>query len=151
MKIKIEVPHIKLKRHIEGHEGMHPPKKPGDIGYDLLSSEDFELPPHGSSAHAFIIPAGCSMKIPDGYFCMIMGRSSTARRGIGIQTAVIDSEYVGPLFGCAWNMTDRVIKIAKGERIAQAVFFPSCVFPIKEVEELPVTERGATGFGSTGC
>ena len=141
---------IQVKRHDKEHNGMLHPAKPGDVGYDLVSSEDFELPPHGSANNAFIVPAGVSIKIPEGYFCQILGRSSSAKRGIGVQTAVIDCGYTGPMFACCWNMTSESIMIKKGEKIAQVVFFPISLFPIVEVEELPHTDRGATGFGSTG-
>lgn len=141
---------IQVKKHFPDHDGILFPKKPGDVGYDLVCAEDFELPPHGNASNAFIIPAGVSLKIPEGYFCQILGRSSSAKRGIGVQTAVIDCGYTGPMFACCWNMTSETIHIKKGEKIAQVVFFPISIFPLVEVEKLPDTERGETGFGSTG-
>lgn len=144
-----KAPQILVKRLGEDG-GIHAPKKPGDVGFDLECSEDFTLPPHGTAANAFIVPAGVSIKTPEGYYCQIVGRSSAAKRGIGVQTAVIDTGYTGPMFACVWNMTSETIQIKKGDRIAQVVFFPSCTFGMEEVAELPETERGATGFGSTG-
>jgi len=141
---------ILVKKLDPDHDGILPPKKEGDVGYDLVASEDFELPPHGSASAAFIVPAGVHIKAPDGYFCQIVGRSSTAKRGIGVQTAVIDEGYTGPMFSCCWNMTGDPIYIKKGDRIAQVVFLPACRFELEEVKELPGTERGSSGFGSTG-
>ena len=141
---------ILVKRIDQGHDGILHPKKDGDVGYDLVSSEDFTLPPHMNASAAFVVPAGVHIKAPAGYFCQIVGRSSAAKRGVGVQTAIIDNGYTGPMFACVWNLTGEEIRIKKGERLAQAVFLPICTFPLRTVEELPATERGDTGFGSTG-
>lgn len=143
-------PIILIQKHHPDHDGILMPKMDGDVGYDLVCSEDFILPPHGSASTAFIIPAGVNIKSPEGFFCQIVGRSSAARRGIGVQTALIDNGYVGPMFACSWNMTNEPILIKKGERIAQVVFFPMYIFPIKVVDKLPDTTRKDAGFGSTG-
>src|SRR3990167_9346574 len=105
-----EVPSIHVLKEDTSHDGILPPQKEGDVGYDLSSAEDFHLPPHGSATHAFIIPAGVRIKSPAGYFCQIVGRSSAAKKGIGVQTAIIDNGYVGPMFACVWNMTDQEIQ-----------------------------------------
>lgn len=141
---------ILVKKHLTNHDGILMPKMDGDVGYDLVCSEDFILPPHGSALTASIVPAGVSIKSPDGFFCQIVGRSSAARRGIGVQTAIIDNGYTGPMFTCSWNMTDKPILIRKGDRIAQVIFLPMYIFPIKVVDKLPDTTRRDAGFGSTG-
>lgn len=142
--------HLLVKKHDLEHDGMRMPKKHGDVGFDLATSEDFDIPPHNQASAAFIVPAGVSIKSPDGYFCIIVGRSSSARRGLSIQLAVIDNGYTGPMFACVYNLTDKVIKVQKGERLAQVVFLPICVPQIVVVDKLPETERGDTGFGSSG-
>lgn len=91
------------------------------------------------------------MKIPDTHFALIIHRSSTPRKfGIGIVPAIIDSGYTGPIFIYMYNMTDTPITVAKGTRLAQCVLIPKFTPPLVFVGELPKTERGAAGFGSTG-
>ena len=139
-----------VKRKLPEHEGILPPHLPGDVGLDLVCVEDTIIPPNTDATHAIIIPAGVHVKIPTGYFIQISGRSSAARRGISVQTATLDNGYVGELFSCVWNQTPEPIAIKKGERVAQAILFKAHVFPMEFVEELPITERGERGFGSSG-
>ena len=62
---------------------------------------------------------------------------------------LIDSDYRGELFMvlCA----EKVMSRAKGDRIGQAVIVPVDHVRFDLVEELPGTERGVGGFGSTGA
>ncbi len=135
------------KAHPDG--GIHRPKKTGDQGYDLVVKETTVVPP--GPGKAMTVPAGVHIKIPDGYWCQILGRSSSAnKKGLLVHTAVIDTGYTGEMFACVWNMTGEPIIVEKGERLAQVVFFPEQHFDFEEVDQLPTTERGETGFGSTG-
>jgi len=140
---------ILVKQKNPEHVGILPPALPGDVGFDLVCSEDTVIPPNTNVKNAIIVPAGVQIKIPDGHFCQITGRSSAAKRGLSIQTATIDNGYTGELFSCCWNQTQEPIIVKKGERIAQVVFFPICLPPLKIIDELPTTERGSNGFGST--
>lgn len=138
---------ILVKKQSE-HEGIHKPKKAGDVGFDLVTSEDTVL--EALPGSAVVVPAGVNIKIPDGYWCQIVGRSSAAKMGVLVHTATIDNGYTGQLFACCWNMTGKPIKIEKGTRLAQVVFHEINTFELEEAEELPQTERGDSGFGSTG-
>lgn len=124
------------------------PKKPGDVGYDLYCTEDVVLP--ARSAVPVNIPSGVSVKLPKGHWGDIRSRSSTGRRGIEVVACVIDEGYTGPLYACCYNRTDEDITVKRGERLAQFVVQKSAVPSVLEVDELPDTERGTTGFGSTG-
>ena len=141
---------LRVKKHSPDHDGILPPKKSGDVGFDLVVSEDCVLKPGSTVMTQYIVPAGVSIKCPEGFFCIIVGRSSAAKRGIDVQLAVIDTGYTGPMFACCHNLTPYEIEIKKGDRLAQVVFLPSYVPSLIEVAELPSTERGETGFGSTG-
>ena len=137
-----------------GESPLHAPKKDGDVGYDLTVSEDTIIMPAAMNGSGFAtsVPCAVKVKIPDGYFCQVLGRSSAAnKRGILVHTAVIDNGYTGQMFACCWNMGKTAITVKAGERLAQLVFFPMTVLELQEVEELPETSRGESGFGSTGA
>lgn len=122
----------------------------GDAGVDLRSAADVSLKP-GERA---LIPTGIAVAIPDGYAGFVQPRSGLAiRKGLGLLNSpgLIDSGYRGEIKIIAINLDpEDVIDIARGERIAQLVVLsvPQCT--IVEVEELPGSERGSGGFGSTG-
>ncbi|HEX2259901.1 MAG TPA: dUTP diphosphatase [Actinomycetota bacterium] len=124
--------------------------RPGDAGVDLRSVADVSLKP-GERA---LIPTGIAVAIPDGYAGFVQPRSGLAiGKGLGLLNSpgLIDSGYRGEIKIIAINLDpENVIDIARGERIAQLVVLsvPQC--RIVEVEELPGSERGSGGFGSTG-
>lgn len=124
------------------------PKKPGDVGYDLYCVEDVVLP--ARSQTPINVPSGVAVKLPRGHWGDIRSRSSTGRRGIEVVACVIDEGYTGPLYACCYNRTDVDITVKRGERLAQFVVHKSAVPSVLEVDVLPETERGVTGFGSTG-
>jgi len=62
----------------------------------------------------------------------------------------IDSDYRGEVKVLAVNLGDEPFEIRHGDRIAQMVIAPVVRAAVKGVEELPVSERGEGGFGSTG-
>ena len=83
----------------------------------------------------------------------MFARSSLGlKKGITLPNAVgvIDSDYRGQIFVALTNISDEDYTISVGERIAQLVVMPVCVANISVVEDLPDTERGDGGFGSTG-
>jgi len=123
------------------------PARPGDVGFDLCAATDHSLPPH----ELYYVPTGVSVLCPRGMWCRIVGRSSLARkRRVLCVEGIIDGDYTGELeVGCL-NLTDKYVFIKAGERIAQVIFCPALVPEMTHVDELPNTERGASGFGSTG-
>jgi dUTP pyrophosphatase len=146
---------LQLKLLIEDPEGRIPcrPAKMGDAGLDLCNATGTQVvvPPYGSQQ----VPAGIAVKVPEGYVGIIKARSSAfVKKGIFVVEGVIDSGYVGPLFVIAWNpcLNNRVqpVIIEPWERIAQLILFPVMSPMAKVVKELPETQRGETGFGSTG-
>lgn len=122
--------------------------KNGDVGYDLYTVRDTTVPAKG--CRPVDVPTGVSVKVPNGFWGYIIGRSSTARKhGLDIVPGVIDTGYTGELFACCWNRNDEDFVIPKGTRVAQLVIKKVYTPEVFEVDELPRTERGATGFGST--
>ena len=124
--------------------------KSGDAGVDVYARIDWVLEP-GERA---LIPTGIAIALPEGYVCLAHPRSGlAAKNGITIVNApgTIDSGYRGEIQIILLN-TDatETFQIKRGDRIAQLVFQRFEVAEFEEVANLPTSERGAGGFGSTG-
>jgi dUTP pyrophosphatase len=122
----------------------------GDAGLDFRSNVDVIVGP-GERA---MIPTGIAMAIPDGHAGLVLPRSGLAsREGLTLANApgLIDAGYRGEIICSVVNL-DRTepVKIARGDRIAQLVIVPIAAVEPEWVEELPLSERGEGGFGSTG-
>lgn len=124
--------------------------KPGDAGADLRSRIDFELEP-GERA---LVPTGVAIALPEGYVGLVHPRSGLAtKNGITIVNApgTVDSGYRGELMVTLLN-TDKTksFHVQRGDRIAQLIIqkYEHATFTI--VDELDQTERGSSGFGSSG-
>jgi dUTP pyrophosphatase len=93
--------------------------------------------------------------IPEGYAGFVQPRSGlAAKHGISIVNTpgLVDSGYRGELKVALLN-TDRqeAFVVLPGMRIAQLVIVPLPEVDLVEVEELPESERGVRGFGSTAA
>lgn len=120
-------------------------------GYDLYACLD-ESVTIGGHATA-MIRTGLAVALPEGTFGAVFARSGLAAKE-GLRPAncvgVVDSDYRGELMVALHN-DGPVAKVVKhGERIAQLVLLPYLPIGFEEVGELPETERGSGGFGSTG-
>lgn len=122
---------------------------PGDAGVDLRSTVDLVLAP-GERA---LVPTGIAVAIPPGYAGSVQPRSGlAARHGVGIVNApgLIDAGYRGEVKVIAINLDpSEPFEVKRGDKIAQLVVYPVPTLTLREVEELPGSERGAAGFGST--
>jgi dUTP diphosphatase len=123
----------------------------GDAGLDLAATERVELGP-GERA---VVPTGLAVAIPEGYAGFVQPRSGLAsRHGITIVNTpgLVDSGYRGELMVVLHN-TDRTetFVVEAGMRIAQLVVLPIPEVELVEVEELPASERGPRGFGSSAA
>jgi dUTP pyrophosphatase len=121
----------------------------GDAGLDLAACERVELAP-GERA---LVPTGLAVAIPDGYAGFVQPRSGLAtRHGITIVNTpgLVDSGYRGELKVILLN-TDPAepFVVEPGMRIAQLVVLPVPGIELVEVDELPESERGVRGFGSS--
>ena len=123
---------------------------PGDAGLDLRSAVEVEVAP-GERA---LVPTGVAVAIPDGHAGLVLPRSGLAsKHGLTMANApgLIDAGYRGEVI-CAVVNLDRVtlVRISKGDRIAQLVVVAVPELAAEWVDELPPTTRGEGGFGSTG-
>jgi dUTP pyrophosphatase len=92
--------------------------------------------------------------LPEGTFAAIYARSGIAtKRGLRPAncTGICDSDYRGEYIVALHNDTDEMQSIEPGERIAQMILLPYIEMKFNEVDELSNTNRGDSGFGSTGA
>lgn len=122
---------------------------PDDAGWDLYVSADTTVP-----AHSFAdVPSGVRMQLPNGYWGMLTGRSSTIRkRGLLVVQGIIDTGYTGELFSAVWNLTSKPVLLEQGERVAQLILLPNSTSKslLVQADSLGKTTRGEHGFGSSG-
>ncbi len=123
---------------------------PGDAGFDLAACERVELEP-GARA---VVGTGLAVALPPGHAGLVVPRSGlAARHGIGKVNApgLIDEGYRGEIKVILHN-TDRETPfvVEPGMRIAQLVVVELPGVALVEVVELPASERGDAGLGSSG-
>ena len=123
---------------------------PGDAALDLSSTADVDVGP-GERA---MVPTGVAVAIPEGHAGLVLPRSGLAsKRGLTLANApgLIDSGYRGEVTCAVVNLDrDEKVSIRKGDRIAQLLIVPAASMVAEWVQELPSSERGEGGFGSTG-
>ncbi len=165
---------VKIKRL---NKGVKLPEyaKSGDAGFDLVAAEDTIINPGETK----VIPTGLAFEIPPGYEMQVRPRSGMSRKTkLRVVLGTVDSGYRGevgviadnasiieyasqPRLAAGVSVEDNdfnitkatkyeVIKIKKGDRIAQGVIAPVETAHFVEVGELSESERGTGGFGSTG-
>lgn len=122
----------------------------GDAGVDLRAAESFDLKPFERR----LVPAGIAIALPRGYAGFVMPRSGLAvKHGISIVNTpgLIDSDYRGELKVTLVNLdAHEPFHVEYGDRIAQLVIMKveNARFDVRDT--LEETERGASGFGSSG-
>ena len=141
----IELPVVRLRS-----EATLPSRAyPGDAGLDLSACERVELAPGERAA----VPTGIAVAVPQGYAGFVQPRSGlAARNGIAVVNSpgLIDSGYRGEIRVVLLNTDPSETFVAEpGERIAQLVVLRVPDVEPVEVAELPGSERGARGFGSS--
>jgi dUTP pyrophosphatase len=141
----IELPILRLREDAVVPERAYS----GDAGLDLSACERVEILP-GERA---MVGTGLAVAIPDGYAGFVQPRSGlAARHGITIVNTpgLVDSGYRGELRVILLNTDVReTFVVEQGMRIAQLVVLPVPEVELVVVDELPGSERGVRGFGSS--
>jgi len=144
------------------------PSKPGDAGADArimgfkrivseggkrklidIKAETYKLKP----LERIGCPLGFSTAIPEGYYFKVVPRSGLALwEGISIVNSpgTIDAGYRNEWMAIVVNLSNNEITLKQGDRICQIILGKLHNFHFIETEELPASERGLGGFGSTG-
>ena len=139
-------------RRLPHHDGLPLPARQtaGAAGYDVCSAEpEFTIAP----LERRLVRTGLALAIPTGYEAQVRPRSGLAvKHGLTLPNspATIDSDYRGELMIPIINLGREPVVVARGTRIAQLVFQRVEAVELREVGELPPSERGVGGFGSTG-
>lgn len=111
----------------------------GPIGLDPMKRE--------------LVPTGLAVAVPPGYEMQVRPRSGLAwKNGITVLNGpgTIDADYRGEVRVMLINLGDAPFTIKRGDKIAQLVIARYAQVTWQETGELPATDRGAGGFGSTG-
>lgn len=144
-------------------DGQLPSKKnASDAGFDLFATQDVVIYPGQTQK----IPLNIRLKLPQGTWASITGKSGLGAQGLLVHAGVIDQDYRGIPHAVIANINliERVdedgypvmrvqpIVVKKGEKLAQMIMNPYTPhFYIEQVEAVDTkTDRGEGGFGSTG-
>ena len=120
-------------------------------GADLYALSDGDI--IIESGKTVLVHTGIAMVIPEGFVGLVFARSGLAtKRGLAPanKVGVIDSDYRGEIMVPIYNQSDKDAVIESGERIAQIALIPYLTADFEETDVLDETDRGESGFGSTG-
>ena len=134
--------------------------KAGDAGMDLYAHN---IKPSENNRDPFLeYGTGIAVKIPEGYVGLVFPRSSISKTPyiLANSVGVIDSGYLGEI-KLRYKIDSTVVEHSQygnvdveyydiGDRIGQLMILPYPTVNLVEVNELPSTERGDGGFGSSG-
>ncbi|HEY3935519.1 MAG TPA: dUTP diphosphatase [Gemmatimonadales bacterium] len=121
----------------------------GAAGMDIVSAVDIVIAPGAR----VLVPTGLAVAVPSGYELQLRPRSGLAlKHGVTLPNtpATVDSDYRGEIRVILINLGEASFEVRRGERIAQLLVQRVEPVVFREVGELPSTDRGDGGFGSTG-
>ncbi len=124
----------------------------GSAGLDLRAciDENYILKANQTA----LLPSGIAIHISDPKYCaMILPRSGLGHNYgvvLGNLVGLIDSDYQGQLMVSIWNRSNEDYIIKPFDRIAQLIVVPVMQVALLEVDDFSSSDRGGSGFGSTG-
>ena len=138
-----------MKMNVVVDDGCYMPVKAHewDAGFDLRTPKEFMLYSDGDYE---IINTGVHVEIPEGYCGFIKSKSGLNVKHDIICEGVVDCGFTGTIVVKLRNIGLRDYKFDKGDKFCQLVILPTPKLELELVKELKETERGASGFGSTG-
>lgn len=116
---------------------------------DLHGEKPLVIRPDGQA----IVRTGLAFEVPEGWVLAVYSRSGHGFKAevcLSNGTGQIDADYRGEVMVALKNHGKARFTVRHGDRIAQFRLEPAPRFELEEVDELSATERGASGFGSTG-
>jgi len=161
---KLLIPVKKIRKNIT----IPKPSKPGDAGADARIEGFKKIIVEGSKRELLDVESdsyslkplervGCSLgfatAIPEGYYFKVVPRSGLALwEGLSIVNSpgTIDSGYRNEWMAIIVNLSNKNVILKRGERICQIILVKMEEYEFIEAEDLPGSERGLGGFGSTG-
>ena len=146
MNLDLKIIDARMRDHLPAYA------TPGSAGLDLRAclEDSLTLAPNAWK----LVPTGIAIYLRDpGYAALILPRSGLGHKHgivLGNLVGLIDSDYQGQLMVSAWNRSDTAFTIEPMERIAQLVIVPVLQAQFNIVDEFPPSQRGDSGYGSTG-
>jgi dUTP pyrophosphatase len=133
------------------HPDAVPPARTrgGDAGYDLRATERVSIPQDGRR----LVGTGVAIALPPGVAGLVTPRSGLAiEHGLTLLNApgLIDPNYRGEIKVILHNTSERRYTVEVGDRVAQLLLVPYWAPDLEVTDELPDSERGGSGFGSSG-
>ncbi len=128
-------------------------KSEGAAGLDLPAAVPAGSPVTLAPGARALVPTGFAVALPIGYEGQVRPRSGLAvEHGVTVLNApgTVDADYRGEIKVPIINLGDKAFSITRGMRIAQLVVAPVSGIRLVEADALPPSERGGSGFGSTG-
>ena len=120
---------------------------PDDAGLDLKAMEGKVIKKRTGET----FDTGICMEIPEGWFGKIESRSGlNINHGVVSCGGVIDSNYRGSIRVKLYNFGDEDYEVKPGDKIAQLILIKHASYNLELVKELPESDRGENGFGSSG-
>lgn len=117
------------------------------IGLDLHALDPAVIEP----GERRVVLTGIAAAIPPTHYGRVAPRSGLAvRNGLDVLAGVIDSDYRGDISVVLINHGAAKVTVSKHDRVGQLILERADRFDVEEFAELPETQRGASGFGSTG-
>lgn len=118
-----------------------------DAGFDIFSNENLILP----KGKVYGVSTGISSEIPIGHYVSVRDKSGLAiKNGIHTLGGVIDAGYRGEWKIILVNLGKEDFEIEKGNKIAQGILTKLVKTNIAVAKTLKSSQRGISGFGSTG-
>ena len=136
----IELPFVKMSANI-----VTPTRATGgSVGLDFYSPVDYVVPPHSQ----LLIPTQIKLQIPLGYYGRLASKSGLAiLHQLHVGAGVKDPDYTGEIMVLIINAASRDHSIKKGDPIAQLILEKVSIPILREIKEIPPTDRGAHGCG----
>lgn len=121
----------------------------GDAGLDLVATSYGQ---YDADKDIYTYQTGIAIEIPPGYVGLLVPRSSVYKTGFSLANncGIIDENYRGEIMFKFRKVNPEQPDFQIGDRIGQLVIVPYLYSPIVEVDELSETNRGTSGWGSTG-
>ena len=142
-----------LLKRLAGNDDIPLPKYMSDhaAGFDLYAANHEPIVlKFGERA---LVPTGFAIALPEGLEAQVRPRSGLAlKNGVTVLNTpgTIDADYRGEIGVILINLGQENFTVQRGDRIAQVIINACVRAELEPVLELPASERGAGGFGSTG-
>lgn len=117
-----------------------------DAGFDIYTPHDVTVKAGESAA----VKTGVHMVIPRGWCGLLVSKSGLNTKMDIQTTGLVDASYTGEIVVKVQNHGSVDYHFEKGDKVSQIVILPVCDVVLEKTDELPFTERGDNGFGSSG-